>query len=203
VSGAGTNTIIVDFGMDAVTGEITVYGSNLCGNGNSSEFDVTVSPIPATPVVTAVGDLLSSSAPNGNQWYFEGAIIPGATDQTYLATLSGWYWTIVTLYDCSSDASNHVDIFVTGQQELSVGTINIYPIPNDGRFTVSIGSSSKDSFTITVFTSLGVQIREVKDIHVNGRFDQVIDLSAAVNGIYTVVIRNSNDNIVKRVIINR
>ena len=33
VSGSGSNTITVDFSISAVSGNITVYGSNSCGNG--------------------------------------------------------------------------------------------------------------------------------------------------------------------------
>ena len=43
VSGAGTRSIIVNFSTDAISGDITVYGTNLCGNGAPSPpFTVTV-----------------------------------------------------------------------------------------------------------------------------------------------------------------
>jgi hypothetical protein len=38
---------------------------------------------------------------------------------------------------------------------------------------------------------------------VNGRFDQLIDLRPATNGVYMVVIRNSSNQVVKKVIINK
>jgi hypothetical protein len=40
--GQGTNTILVDFGGSAVSGNITAAGSNLCGTGSSSSAIVTV-----------------------------------------------------------------------------------------------------------------------------------------------------------------
>lgn len=47
-SGAGTNAITVNFSAAASSGNITVYGSNLCGNGTPSlPFPVTVYPLPA------------------------------------------------------------------------------------------------------------------------------------------------------------
>jgi hypothetical protein len=43
VSGANTNSITVDFANNALSGNISVYGSNSCGNGLASDtFDVTV-----------------------------------------------------------------------------------------------------------------------------------------------------------------
>ncbi|MCX6247914.1 MAG: hypothetical protein NTW10_09285, partial [Bacteroidetes bacterium] len=47
-SGANTNSITVDFGASAVSGNITVYGNNSCGNGATSPpFAVTVNALPA------------------------------------------------------------------------------------------------------------------------------------------------------------
>jgi stress response protein SCP2 len=43
-----TNSIKVSYGVSAESGNITVEGSNSCGNGSSSTLAVTVNPIPAT-----------------------------------------------------------------------------------------------------------------------------------------------------------
>ncbi|NVN94052.1 MAG: DUF3494 domain-containing protein [Bacteroidetes bacterium] len=49
VTGANTNSITIDFGFTSTSGNITVYGSNACGNGTvSSNYSVTVSPLPPT-----------------------------------------------------------------------------------------------------------------------------------------------------------
>jgi hypothetical protein len=204
VSGGTTSTITVDFGMTAASGNVTVYGSNACGNGTvSPNFLVAVFPIPAAPEVTAIGMNLTSSAPEGNQWFFEGALIPGATGQTYEAAQTGWYWAVVNLNGCNSDTSNHVYVLITGKEELQTGTITIYPVPNQGRFTVSIVSPSQDVFIVSVYNSLGETIQEVRDIRVNGRHDQNIDLGLAATGIYTVVIRNGNGHLTRKVVVNR
>ena len=208
-SGAGTLSILVNFAANASSGDVSVQGNNLCGNGIASTLALTVTPISETPVVTATGNMLSSSAPEGNQWYFSvnqtstGAAIPGATDQVYTATQTGWYWTVVSMNGCSSEPANREFVLYVGLKEFQTGSFNIYPVPNDGRFTVSLVSTSLEPFTITVFTYLGVQIQEIKDIRVNGRFDQVIDLRPAISGIYTIVIRNETNHIVKKVVVTR
>ncbi|MEI6900114.1 MAG: T9SS type A sorting domain-containing protein, partial [Bacteroidota bacterium] len=202
-TGAGTPNITVNFAANASSGNISVYGNNLCGNGAASSLAITVTAIPSTPVVTINGDILNSSIAAGNQWYLQGTIIPGATSQTYQATQTGWYFTIATINNCFSDTSNSVYILMVGNQELLRGEVNIYPVPNDGRFTVSIKSQTEETFTITVLTNIGVQIMEVKDIHVKGRFDQLLDLRPIANGIYNVVIRNSNHNIVKKIVVTK
>ncbi len=54
-SGQMTNSITVDFATDAVGGDISVYGNNTCGNGDSSPpFTVTIVPLPG-PADTITG----------------------------------------------------------------------------------------------------------------------------------------------------
>jgi len=51
-SGANTNSIIVSFSKTALSGNISVYGTNACGNGVvSSDFQVTVNPLPNTSLI--------------------------------------------------------------------------------------------------------------------------------------------------------
>jgi hypothetical protein len=204
VAGANTNSIIVDFPAPSSSGNITVYGTNFCGNGTvSPNFAVTVNPVPATPVVTNTGTTLYSSAPTGNQWYFEGTLIVGATAQTYIATQDGYYWTIVTINGCSSDSSNHKLVIITGVDSHSSSAINIYPVPNDGQFNVSITTVSSESFSISVYNSLGVKIYEETKVDVNGSLQKKIDLRPVPNGVYTVIFENSQNQVVKKIIVNK
>ena len=46
VTGSNTNSITVDFLNNAVSGNVTVYGVNFCGNGPSSQLPVTVNAMP-------------------------------------------------------------------------------------------------------------------------------------------------------------
>ena len=204
-SGSTTSNIVVTFGTATGPGVITVKGTNTCGNGAvSPDFNVTMNPVPATPVVTVNGLVLTSSAPAGNQWYYEGTAIAGATSQTYTVTHNtGLYWCVVTLNGCSSAISNKVWIVVTGQQELQGSNFSIYPVPNDGRFTVSITNPVQETFSIEVYNQLGAKIFELNDVQVNGTSEKQIDLRPVANGIYSVVLRNSEHKVVKKVLISK
>jgi hypothetical protein len=211
-TGDFTNSIIVDYALNASSGNITVYGNNLCGNGAASPgFPVTVNPKPSTPIVTSLGWIAYSSEPSGNQWYYSatwfgtGTPIPGATDSTYDGSLTGigWYWSIVTLNACSSDSSNHKFVFWEGVDSHISAGFTISPVPSDGRFTVSMTSSSQETFTIQVFNNTGVMIYELYDIKVKGTVEQIIDLRPVANGICSVVIRNNDARIVKKVVISK
>ena len=204
-SGGSTNSITVNFPVVG-SGNITVLGVNSCGNGVVSPgLAVTINPIPAAPVVTNNGYTAVSDAPAGNQWYFEGTLIAGATSPTYDATLSGtgYYWSVVTLNGCSSDTSNHKYIVVTGVDSHSSSAINIYPVPNNGQFNVSITTASAESFSISVYNSLGVKIYTETKVEVNGSLNKVIDLRPIPSGVYTVIFENGLNQVVKKIVINK
>jgi hypothetical protein len=204
VSGANTHSITVDFTPTAASGIITVLGTNTCGNGIvSPNFLVTVNPIPPTPVVTNTGDTLFSSAPTGNQWYFEGTLLPGATGQTYVATATGHYWSIVNINGCSSDTSNHKLIVVTGIAPHPASVINLYPVPNDGRFNVAITTGSSESFSFGVYNNMGVKIYEEANVEVSGSIIKIIDLRPVPNGIYTVIIKSTKEQVIKKIVVNK
>jgi hypothetical protein len=207
-SGDGTNYITVDFGLNASSGNITVYGNNTCGNGTTSPpFPVTVNPIPQPPVITPdalmAGDTIFSSIPAGNQWYINLILIPGATGQFYITDSMGVYMDIVTVNGCSSLPSNNVYANGVGISEKQSGSFNIFPVPNDGMFKLSINSRSKQTFTLDVYNYLGVVIFELKNIEVKGLSERMIHLRASPNGVYSIVLKNNEMQMVKKIVINK
>jgi hypothetical protein len=205
VGSSNTNSITVDFGPAAVSGNITVYGSNSCGNGTvSPNFAVMVNPIPPAPLITISTDILSSNAPSGNQWYLDNIAITGATGQTHVATQSGHYWDVVTLNGCSSDTSNHIYYIVVGIGEPNQeGTIAVYPNPSDGLFTLVISTSALQTFNLTVINNLGLTIYASNDIKVNGTVMKTVDLRSAPDGVYSIMLQNNETHVVKKIIINK
>ena len=203
-SGATTNSIIVTFGPNPDQGVFKVYGINGCGNGAiSSDFSVTINAIPDAPEVTAVGAVLTSSAPSGNQWYNNiTGLIPGATGQTWTAILTATYWSVVTINNCASPESNHVYVIAIGQQELGISNFNVYPVPNKGLFTVALASQVQEVVTIQVFNQLGAKIYELKDVVVNGLVEKQIDLRPVAHGVYSVVILNKDRKVVRKLMVN-
>ena len=204
-SGATTKNIMVTFGPAAGTGVITVNGTNTCGSGTvSPNFAVTINATPPAPVVTAVGIVLTSNAATGNQWYYEGSIIAGATGQSYTVTNNtGNYSCVVTLNGCSSPVSNLVWVVVTEVHELLSGNFNIFPVPSEGRFTVSITNAVNESYSIMIFNQLGAKIYELKDVQVNGTFEKQVDLRPIATGVYSVVFFNSDHKVVRKVLVNK
>jgi hypothetical protein len=207
VAGANTNSIIVDFPAPSSSGNITVYGTDFCGNGIvSPNFAVTVKQLPPTPTITQNGDTMTSSASTGNQWYLNGTLIPGATGQIYVAIQSGNYTCIVTLDGCGSAVSNILIVIITGTGDKnSAGTISVYPNPNDGQFVLEIESTTaqETAYDLFVVNNLGMKIFELIDMKVKGNFRKNIDLRPVPNGVYTIILKNNDQNVLKKIIVNK
>ena len=202
-AGATTNQIVMSFGTEPGTGVITVKGTNFCGSGPiSPDFFITMIDSQTAPVATAEGPLLTSSIPTGNQWYYEGTgLIPDATGQTYLATTTGWYWTVVMGEGCPILESNHVYVLFAGQEELNNNNCSVYPVPGDGKFNISITSPSKRRYTIQVYNQTGMKLFERHDIIVMGTIEQQIDIRPVACGIYSVVFLDGNSAVVRKMLV--
>jgi hypothetical protein len=202
ISGSTTHTISVSFSMSAVSGNVTVYGSNICGDGTlSPPFPVTVNQIPTAPVIFSSGDTLWSSSPTGNQWYFNGVMVPSATGQTYTPSESGWYWDAVTINDCTSDTSNHIYITITSLNDLEAATFNIYPVPNNGLFKVLIDSPGQTKSRIEIYNTIGIKIYQRKEIQLTGKTEVAFDLRPLPSGIYTFVLTNDKVHLKKSILV--
>ncbi|CAN5305121.1 hypothetical protein BH09BAC5_BH09BAC5_14220 [soil metagenome] len=192
-----TNTITVDYALNAVSGNIIVSGVNNYGAGGTSILFITVNPIPTTPTISQNGNILSSSASSGNQWYNSSGVIPGATNQNYTVTSIDTYYCIVTLQGCSSDTSASVYVDPTGISLNENGSsIQLYPIPVTHSLTIE-NSNQHSLATVQLFNAFGEEVY-------NGELmnKQNIDMSSFANGIYLVRI-TENNSVTQRMILKQ
>ncbi len=117
--------------------------------------NVTVYQNPPTPVISNNGNLLLSSSVSGNQWYFNGNIIPGAIQQTYNATQNGNYYVVVTnSNNCSSISSTFIlsssGLFDSKTTYLS----RIYPNPVSDQLNI-IFSEDQSFASFEIFDGSG------------------------------------------------
>jgi hypothetical protein len=206
LNGGNTNTIKVEYSVNATSGNIVAFGTNDCGDGVVSWlFPVTIHEIPSTPNISLNENILISTATEGNQWFFEGTIIPGATRQDYEVTQSGRYWSVVSLGGCSSAPSNKMDVNMvqTGINNKNESSVQIYPVPNNGQFTIKCDGINQGASKILVYNNLGMTVFEKTDIpwDINGTYS--IDLHAVPMGTYAVVIENGKQHMLKKMLITR
>jgi hypothetical protein len=206
-SGQGTMSILVNYSSSAVSGQVTVSGNNLCGNGPASVLDITVNPVPATPVITfdPFTITLSSSAPTGNQWYYNGSALAGETQQILdpVNYGNGYYWTIVTLNGCSSDSSNVLFVIVEGTVENNGLRMSISPVPNDGKFRLSFSGITETVCRLEVLSALGLKVYELDRLSVGNGTVLSVDLGSVSSGVYTLVFSGENLSFKRKFIISK
>lgn len=155
---------------------------------------------PVTPVISLNGTLLSSNINAGNQWYRDGLLIQGATGPTYQASLSGWYWDVVTQSGCSSDPSNQLYVLMTGLPDPEALKFNVIQVPGTGRIRISMGSACNSS-NIMVFNSMGVKIIEKTVMSVNETRDVDVDLGIISTGIYVIRMQTESSHFIRKILL--
>lgn len=91
---------------------------------------VIVGSYPTAPTITQSGQVLTSSAATGNQWYLNGSIIVGATGQTYTVTADGYYsvW-VTTLLGCQASSTSYQVLLSSLNELLIYNAIVLGPNP--------------------------------------------------------------------------
>jgi hypothetical protein len=136
-----------------------VQDANCTGVSNGSAT-VTVSPVPATPVISQNGFELISSSCCGNQWFLDGVAIPGAINQTYTPVLIGTYFDIVTINGCSSDTSNTIIVTIISIDEKKSEHIYFYPNPAINWIKLLCTGQNCRNIHIRIMNSFGKPVKE-------------------------------------------
>lgn len=156
-NGATSRTISVNS-----SGAYKVKVTNASGYSSpwSDSATVNVYSPPPIPFISVSGSVISSNAPFGNQWYYNGVAIPGATGQTYSATQSGRYFSIVTNSNNCYSQSNNINVSIVGLNEENQKLKHfVYPNPNNGEFTIEINDENRLN-RIEILNSIGQTIWE-------------------------------------------
>ncbi|MBI2269844.1 MAG: T9SS type A sorting domain-containing protein [Bacteroidetes bacterium] len=168
----------------------------------STGVTMTINAIPATPVISQAGSVLTSSSASGNQWYLNGNPIAGATNQTYTVAQNGSYTVIVTTNGCSSAASAPKLMNTVGiGQSTAESIFAVYPNPNDGNFTVSFKASVRSNYILELKNGLGQLVyREVLTDYA-GTYSKQLNIAEFGRGIYFISLLNTRSEIVKKVMV--
>jgi uncharacterized delta-60 repeat protein len=155
-----------------------VYGTTVNGCTSSDTVSVNLYPLPSVPVISRNVAVLTSTPASSYQWYFNSAVIPGATSQSYTPTQNGNYFVTVTdTNGCQSTSATYVMNDVSVQEAANINPVAVYPDPNNGNFTVQ-------------FDQKGLSA-EMEVFGVNGK--KVYGQHLAANGFVTKQLRLSAD----------
>jgi len=142
------------------------------------------------PVITASGNVLLSSYASGNQWYFNGDTISGATSQQYTATKSGIYTVIASQNGCitPSSAGYNVSISVTAVNDVNAlnETIVIAPNPATGN-EIAINTADRRYLVLNIIDIKGVVLKQ-QALKTN---NNTVSLSGLQKGVYIFSITDT------------
>jgi hypothetical protein len=191
-SAAYTSTTLAN--NDAVTCILTSNGTCISSTtATSSPITMIITPVPATPTISQNGDVLTSSATSGNQWYLNGSIITGATSQTYTCMQGGNYSDVVTHSGCSSLQSVATSVTTGIDVLVDSSAFSVYPNPSDGNFNIFFFEQTKSNYKIELINMLGQVVFKDQLINFSGQYSKSINISEYGKGIYTITLTNDSD----------
>jgi parallel beta-helix repeat protein len=141
--------------------------------------------------------VLSSSNIDGNQWYFNGTPIAGATAKNWEATEDGLYTVKSTIDDCESEISEAFVVVITGvHSELDELTVDVFPNPVLEHFTLTIKGQVQEEVEVTLVNSIGQVLHGSTQEDSEGR----ISMKGFERGIYLLRVKTNRGTIAKHVI---
>lgn len=198
-SGSPTQSITVsesgDYGVE-------VLDANGCISSPLVVDPVTVTVWNPQPSLQITGNTFTCTPAFASyQWYLNGAMIPGATLQTYTAQVSGNYHVeVLDIHDCEG-ISETIEHTIIGVEDVTNNySLKLYPNPTNSIFNMNLEMDETTDVRIEVRDLLGQLIIPVEDISNVRTVNRTYNLNHLPNGIYTVHILTANGSIVKRII---
>jgi len=196
-NGSGFSQIMATTSGDYYTQVINADGCS----AYSDTVSVTVFPTPPTPSIsyTANDTLMISSEPTGNQWYFNGTIMQGETNDTLRPLNYGNYSVrVVDSNSCEGDMSAMQFYNSIGLEESLVDRIKLYPNPTSGAVTLELGAVNVAS--IRIYDARGRLLEALSQCSGNCR----IELGMFEDGLYQLVIlTEEGKTVTKPVVLQR
>ena len=167
----------------------------------SDTVTVTVFATPSTPLIsyTANDTLMTSSESTGNQWYFNGNMMPGENGQTLRPVNLGNYSVrVIDTNGCEGDMSAMQFYNSIGMEENLADQITLYPNPTQGRVILELNELK--SASLKVIDARGRVIIDREGC--TGECE--LDLSETGAGMYQILlITDDGRQVVKALVVNR
>ena len=189
----------------------TFVDSLVTGTGCDSivTLNLTVLPVLSIPTIALAGtNIVSVNLPGDTyQWYLNGNPIAGATSQSLTITQSGLYSIMVTNPDGCSVTSPQVNIdytpvgitLIENSPELS-----LFPNPTSGILNVKVeGLNSEAAITISIYNQLGQVVLNNEQAPQGSSYTTQLDVQKLASGIYLVQMQQGNNEIRKKLVIER
>ncbi|MFT4535653.1 MAG: hypothetical protein ACJA1A_001223 [Saprospiraceae bacterium] len=160
--------------------------------GNDSTV-TTVITRPSSPVILFDGtSLVSSIDAVSYQWYFQGELIPEATDEAFVPEEEGSYVLVVFDENDCELTSDSYQYIISGTKSIGLEDLDIYP--NPATEIINIEKTNTAKYTYEISNTIG-------QIVLSGSIESevsAIDISRFEGGIYTLTISDNSNSVNKR-----
>jgi hypothetical protein len=145
--------------IDTKFGTITDVIGNTNGN-NTLTF--TSIDLPIAEIVYGDVTLTTTTTFSSYQWYLNGVLIDGATDQTYVPTIQGEYYCVVTANNCLVTSNVIIAPFLSNSSFEHNNTIKLFPNPANDMITISFEGEFEENYSI--INTMGQIVANGKEI---------------------------------------
>jgi len=212
VIGSGLN-ISIDWSTDySGSAYLSVYGSNDCGDGpTSDELEISVfkSPEPEVDGETIVclqHEIIYYTVDNQGStyaWSVEGGSITSGEGTSEISTLwtaigAGTVFVTETSADTCVVTSDTLEVIVDdciGIGEITNAKIHLYPNPAKNQIVISFMSTKAMHYVANIFNQQGQPVYEKQSVHHGGKGLQQINIDNLPDGLYIYRIKTSTNEV--------
>ncbi len=157
----------------------------------------------AAPQISLAGNVFTSSAPSGNQWYLNDSLLVGSTGVTDTAIFPGVYYTIVTdpISGCllTSNKLTYTPPSGGGNAAIGLRVSN----PAVGTLQLQFFMTTADNTSVQLINTLGQKVYEAQYPGFSGIYNSPIDVSYLASGMYVLKIVHGGSTYVEKLIVKK
>lgn len=169
---------------------------------NTTGVDANIVKIQVTelePVQISQSDnVLSSNYDEGNQWYKDGDIIPGATEKTYTVIRSGEYFVSVKVNDCEI-TSEPVILSITSSTSDLENELKVFPNPAKELLMVALPYDHAGIFELSIISMDGKSVLNISG-QANASEEIRVDISKLTKGVFILQVTSNGTVKAKRIV---
>ncbi|KAA9340548.1 T9SS type A sorting domain-containing protein [Adhaeribacter soli] len=198
ITGASADSLVVK-----QSGNYAIKVTNADGcDSTAAAVTVTVNPKPIATIVQT-GNMLVASAGTSYQWYHNGNLIPGATNQVLQADSTGSYTVQITQNGCTA-TSAAVNIIISGTTEtLTLEHLHIFPNPATVAFQVKLSNKYRGPVQFQLFDLTGRLIQKQELLKNEAQLETSLRVETLPTGLYMLRVQQGEKQVVKKLTIKR